>query len=57
VVIDDFHIVGTIVSPHETDPPLIVDTDAVPPDLLARIPSDCQEEPEDPPSAKTPPVE
>jgi hypothetical protein len=29
VVIDDFHIVGTIVSPHETDPPLIVDTDAV----------------------------
>jgi hypothetical protein len=29
VVIDDFHIVGTIVSPHKTDPPLIVDTDAV----------------------------
>jgi hypothetical protein len=29
VVIDDFHIMGTIVSPYETDSPLIVDTDAV----------------------------
>jgi hypothetical protein len=29
VVIDDFHIMGAVVSSHETDQPLIVDTNAV----------------------------
>jgi len=35
MVIDDFYIVGTIVSPHETDPPLVIDTDAVLPGSVA----------------------
>jgi hypothetical protein len=29
VVINDFNIVGTVVSPHKTDPPLVVDANAV----------------------------
>ena len=29
MVVDDFHTMGTVVSPHKTDPPLVVDADAV----------------------------
>lgn len=29
MIIDDFHIMGTIIAPHKTDAPLVVDTNAV----------------------------
>jgi hypothetical protein len=34
VIVDDFHIVGSVVIPNKTDPPLIVYADAVLPQSI-----------------------